>query len=130
MPDQNNSGRRDFSEFDAMTTEELRDIFRKDALNLDGESDIVMLMHVHRLIREREQPDPNRKTAEQAFEEFKTHYLYAMTPEEENAVAEQTAGAECKVLCLPRWVRRLAAVAAVGGRVYHTNRRAHETKAQ
>ena len=53
MPDYFNNGRCDYSKFDSMTTEELEEILRQDVQNLEGDTDIDMLMYITEVIRKR-----------------------------------------------------------------------------
>lgn len=115
MPENNSCS--DYSKYDSMTTEELEDILRQDAQNLEDNTDIDMLMYIAEVIRGRKGPDPNRKTAEEAFEIFKTHY---MPTDSEMEVPLDCSEGKCsqqkhstRVIPMPRWVRRLTAAAAV-----------------
>lgn len=136
MPDNQRKCRGDYSGFDSMTTEELEEILRRDAQNLEGENtDVDMLKYITEVIRKRKGPDPNRKTAEEAFEIFKTKYFPNVISEEAECPAENTADNAAgtdeampaeyirsgpdqrpdngKEIVMPRWLRRLASAAAV-----------------
>ena len=68
---------RDFAKYDAMTTEELEEILRKDSLAPDGqEADGELLLYVMGVLAHRKRHSENPgKTAQQAYESFKEHYL-------------------------------------------------------
>lgn len=116
MPDNFNNCRSDYSKYDSMTTEELEDILRKDAENLEGETDVDFLMYIRGVIKKREKPDPNRKTPEEAFEIFKTHYMPTDSEMEDSLVCSEDKSSQensAKVIPMPRWMRRLVSAAAV-----------------
>lgn len=115
MPENKNS-RSDFSKYDSMTTEELEDILRQNEDNFEDETDIDMLMYVAEVIRGRKEPNPNRKTPEEAFEIFKTHYMPTDAEIEEfqkHSDEKTTRKNHAKVIPMARWMRRLTAAAAV-----------------
>lgn len=115
MPE-NKISRSDFSKYDSMTTEELEDILRQNEDNFEDETDIDMLMYVAEVIRGRKEPNPNRKTPEEAFEIFKTHYMPTDSEMEElQEHSEEKTGRKnhAKVIPMARWMRRLTAAAAV-----------------
>ena len=129
MPDYFNDSRCDYSKFDSMTTEELEEILRQDAQNLEGDTDINMVTYITEVIRKREGPDPNRKTPEEAFEIYKTKYLpkaiaireAIRNAEDQEATHSGTDASEHsestedkgKVISMPRRMRRLVSTAAV-----------------
>lgn len=129
MPDYFNNGRCDYSKFDSMTTEELEEILRQDAQNLEGDTDIDMLMYITEVIRKREKPNPNMKTPDEAFEIFKTIYLpkaiaireaihnaenqEATRSGSDASVRSESTGDKGKVISMPRRMRRLVSAAAV-----------------
>ena len=58
-----------------LSTEELNEILRKDAEQLDTEPDLDLLLPVmDELARRRKESQPNAKTASQAWLEFMKHY--------------------------------------------------------
>ena len=84
--------------------------------NFEDETDIDMLMYVAEVIRGRKEPDPNRKTPEEAFEIFKTHYMPTdseMEDSQEQSDEKTTRKNHGKVIPVARWMRRLTAAAAV-----------------
>lgn len=115
MPE-NKISRSDFSKYDSMTTEELEDILRQNEDNFEDETDIDMLMYVAEVIRGRKEPNPNRKTPEEAYEIFKTHYMPTDAEMEEfqkHSDEKTTRKNPAKVIPMARWMRRLTAAAAV-----------------
>ena len=109
-------GRSDFSKYDSMTTEELEEILGQDTNEFQDETDIDMLMHVAEVIRGRKKTNPNRKTPEEAFEIFKTHYMPTDSEMEEfqDHSNDQTGQKNhTKVIPMARWMRRITAAAAV-----------------
>lgn len=116
MPE-NKDCRSDYSKYDSMTTEELEEILRQDVDNFEDETEIDMLMYVAEVIRVRKGPDPSRKTPEEAFEIFKTHYMptdseiedFVEYSDEETDKKKDSA----KVILMPRWMRRLVSAVAV-----------------
>lgn len=116
MP-QSEYGRSDFSKYDSMTTEELENILRHDTDEYEDETDIEKLMYVAEVIRVRKGPDPSRKTPEEAFEIFKTHYMPTDSEIEDFVEYSDTETEQkknsTKVIPMPRWMRRLVSAAAV-----------------
>lgn len=115
MP-KNEYGCSDYSKYDSMTTEELEEILRQDTDEFQDETDIDMLMYVAEVIRGRKEPNPNRKTPEEAFEIFKTHYMPTDAELEESLAHsdEQTSKKNhTTVIPMARWMRRMTAAAAV-----------------
>lgn len=115
MP-QNEYGRSNFSKYDSMTTEELEDILRQDTDEFEDDTYIDMLMYVAEVIRRRKEPNPNRKTPEEAFEIFKAQYMPTDAEMEEyrKRSEEHTIRKNhAKAVPMTRWMRRLIAAAAV-----------------
>lgn len=129
MPDYFNNSRRDYSKFDSMTMEQLEEILRQDAQNLEGDTDINMVMYITEVIRKREEPNPDRKTLEEAFELFETKYMPKAIAIRETIHNAENQEATCsgsdvsvrsestedkgKVISMPRRMRRLVSTAAV-----------------
>lgn len=100
-------------QFDNMTMEELEHILRQDAEARDS-TDVDALMRVAEVIRSRKEPDPNRKTPEEAFEIFKNLYLNDAVPDQEaGAASEKKDHSSGKGILRRRWLRRLVSAAAV-----------------
>ena len=99
---------RDYSRFDAMTTEELEDILRLDASAPDGEeSDTELLLYVMGVLADRKKNNSTGKTALEAWESFQQNYLSddELFPEDKpkHSGSKRTAP----------WLRRMIAAAAV-----------------
>ena len=98
---------RDYSKYDAMTTQELEEILRLDASAPEGEeSDTELLLYVMGVLANRKRHNSTGKTALEAWESFQRNYL----PEEEARVEypqEQKPGRTAAP-----WLPRLIAVAA------------------
>ena len=106
MSENQNCGINAFAKYDSMTTEELEEILRLDAEMPEGqESDTDKILYIMEVLAERKRNKCHTgKTALEAFESFKQHYM----PEtENNSVPVKTKSG------LPRWVRSLTAAAAV-----------------
>ena len=110
MSENQNCGIRDFSKYDEMTTEELEEILRLDAEMIDGqESDTEILLYVMEVLTQRKkQAGQTGNTAQEAYETFTQHYL----PEIDNTdpvPSKRNKPTKCSL----RWIRALAATAAV-----------------
>lgn len=102
MSENQNRGPRDYSMYDAMSTEELEEILRLDMETPAGEeSDIDMILYIMEVLDKRKaKEDRPEKTAQEAYEEFKTYYLPGV---EEDPGTGRRSG----------MTRKLAAAAAV-----------------
>jgi len=110
MSENQNCGIRDFSKYDEMKTEELEEILRLDAEMIDGqESDTEILLYVMEVLTQRKkQAGQTGNTAQEAYETFTQHYL----PEIDNTdpvPVKRNKPTKCSL----RWIRALAATAAV-----------------
>ena len=95
---------RDFSQYEAMTTEELEEILRLDAEAPEGaQSDTELILFILEVLASRNNNTNNitGNKAQKAWESFRENYM----PEETETRAERKK--PCK------WVRRLVAAAAV-----------------
>lgn len=116
MPNNQNRSNQDFSRFDTMTNEELEEILRLDAQKNEGEeSDLEMLLYVMEVlaVRKKNSETPG-KTAGEAFETFKEHYM----PNDSTDDAEQVFPKTQAINATPAkrlrpWLSRLAATAAI-----------------
>ncbi len=106
MSENQNRGNIDFTIYDSMATQELEEILRLDAEMPEGqESDIDKILYIMEVLAERKRNNShNGKTALEAYESFKQHYM----PETGNNVIPIKTKRKS-----PRWVRSLAATAAV-----------------
>ena len=106
MSENQNCGIRDFSQYDAMPTQELEQILRLDAQAQEGqESDTETLLYIMGVLAERKNQDGHAgKTALEAYESFKLNYM----PEIEDAA--EAAKPKRRPI---RLLRGLSAVAVV-----------------
>lgn len=110
MPDIQNRGDRDFSEFDAMTDAELQQILREDTSKPEGEgSDMEMMFYVMEVLAKRREKRNEGKDPADALESFKRHYY----TENENSFVSERAPAARKRCGSGRWRRGLVAAAAI-----------------
>lgn len=97
---------RDYSKYDAMTTEELEEILRLDAASLEGEdSDTELLLYVMGVLANRRNTDITEKTALESWESFQQNYLDEECLEDMQEPKKNRTAAP--------WLRRLIAAAAV-----------------
>lgn len=77
MSENRDRSMEEFSKFDAMSTEELEELLRLDAEALEGtESDVEVLFYIMGVLADRRRNSGNAgKTAQEAYESFKQHYL-------------------------------------------------------
>ncbi len=96
----------DLSYCDTMTTEELEEILRLDAEMPEGqESDTDKILYIMEVLAERKRNNGHTgNTALKAYESFKQHYM----PETDDNIIPVKIRRR-----IPRWVRSLAATAAV-----------------
>ena len=106
MSENQNRGNIDFAIYDSMATQELEEILRLDAEMPEGqESDIEKILYIMEVLAERKRNNSHTgKTALEAYESFKQNYM----PETDNHVIPIKVKRK-----VPRWVRNLAATAAV-----------------
>lgn len=106
MSENQNRRLRNFSKYDAMSTEELENILRMDSEGPEGqESDTEEILYIAGVLAKRQTAMNTGKTALEAWESFEKNYL--STEEDHVAHTPQT-----KKTVTP-WVRRLVAAAAV-----------------
>ena len=101
---------RDFSKFDSMTTEQLQQILRLDAMKPTGEeSDTEELFYIMEVLADRRRNDTTftGKTTQQAFEEFQKYYM----PEDAQSDSADAVPAKQNKISV-RWFRRISAIAA------------------
>lgn len=106
MSEKQNCGINAFTNYDSMTTEELEEILRLDAEMPEGqESDTDKILYIMEVLAERKRNTSHTgKTALEAFESFKQHYM----PETDNNQSPVPVKRR-----FPRWARSLTATAAV-----------------
>jgi len=107
MSENTNRRNQDFAKYDAMSTEELEEILR---LDLDAppeqESDTEVLLTIMEVLAQRKKPE---KTAFEALESFRRNYM----PEEDQAAPVLNCKKKTNSSTPARWLRTLAATAAV-----------------
>ena len=106
MSENQNRGIGELSQYDAMTTEELEEILRLDAEMPEGqESDTEKILYIMEVLAKRNKQNSHTgNTALKAYESFKQNYM----PETDDTIIPVKTRRR-----MPRWVRRLAATAAV-----------------
>lgn len=105
-----NQNRNDYSQYDAMTTEQLEELLRLDAQAPEGQAtDGELLLYILEVLANRKQNSSNPgKTAQQAWESFQKNYL---PTEEENKIP--VTNTEHSAKQSRQWLRRVLAAAAV-----------------
>lgn len=77
-----NNSARDFSHFDKLSTEELREILRQDSLSDDSSSDIDAILYITGLLVSRSGSANDSTKVEKAWKSFKENYYpYISDPE-------------------------------------------------
>lgn len=116
MPNNQNRSNQDFSRFDSLKNEELEEILRLDAQKTEGEeSDLEMLLYVMEVLAVRRKNSENPgKTAGEAFETFKAHYIPDDLFDDTEQVSSKAQIINTKpTKRLRPWLSRLAATAAI-----------------
>lgn len=116
MPNNQNRSNQDFSKFDGMTNEELEEILRLDAQKTEGEeSDLEMLLYVMEVLAVRRKNSDNPgKTAGEAFETFKEHYMADDVSDDTAQVSSKAQVINMKpTMSIRPWLSRLLATAAI-----------------
>ena len=109
MPDPNNLTGRDFSMYDAMDDEQLRQILRDDASNTEGEdTDMELLLHIMEVLARRRREANQDITPEEALDRFNKKYTYT-----DNSLISEERPAKKKAIGFSRWQRWVATIAAV-----------------
>lgn len=109
MSENQNRGAMDLAKYDAMATEELKQILRLDSEAPRGqELDTEEILYIMEVLAGREKETIAGKTAQEAWESFQRDYL----PEEED-ISSYTHEAKKPFKPQRPWLRRLTAVAAV-----------------
>ena len=109
MPDPNNRTGRDFSLYDAMDDEQLRQILRDDASKPEGEdTDMELILHIMEVLARRRKEANENIPPEQALEQFNKKYTYF-----DNSLISEEKPAKKKTLGFHRWQRWVATIAAM-----------------
>lgn len=77
MSQRNDRGAQDYSQYDAMTTEQLQQILRDDSYSAEEILDTDALFYIMGLLADRQKADNTTtvKTAEEAYARFQKHYM-------------------------------------------------------
>ena len=108
MPQNNDRKERDFSRYDALSTEELSEILRLDSEAPEGNGlDIDTLLYITGVLAERKETTNTGKTAQEAWSSFQQNYL-----ESEDACPVATEDMKPTKTGKP-WIRRMIAAILV-----------------
>ena len=109
MPDPNNRTGRDFSMYDTMDDEQLRQILRDDASKTEGEdTDMELMLHIMEVLARRRREANADISPEEALEQFNEKYKYT-----DNSLISEERLAKRKTTSFSRWQRWVATIAAV-----------------
>jgi len=109
MPDSNNRTGRDFSEYDEMNDEQLRQILREDASKTEGEdTDLELMLHIMEVLARRRRETSEEISPEESLEQFKKKYTYT-----DNSLISEERPAKKKTVGFSRWQKWVATIAAV-----------------
>ena len=103
------NGRENYSRYDEMTTEELREILRKHAHGeLEKEPDTEELFYIMEVLADRESENPEKQiqSTEEAYATFVKHYAPEMAKDEPILFSMRGA-------VVSRWMKRVAVVVIV-----------------
>ena len=108
MPQNNDRKERDFSRYDALSTEELSEILRLDSEAPEGNGlDIDTLLYITGVLAERKKSTNTGKTAQEAWSSFQQNYM-----ESEDACPAVTEEKKLAKTGKP-WIRRMIAAILV-----------------
>lgn len=108
MPQNNDRKERDFSRYDALSTEELSEILRLDSEAPEGNGlDIDTLLYITGVLAERKKPTNTGKTVQEAWNSFQQNYLDS--EDECPAVTKETKPIKTN----KPWIRRMIAAILV-----------------
>lgn len=106
MPEIQNRGERDFSRYDEMDEEQLRQILREDASKPEGEeSDMELMLYIMEVLAGRRKERNQQRDPEAALESFRENYC---TDKENSLISEDVPAVGKR-----GWKRGLIAVAAM-----------------
>lgn len=109
MPDSNNRTGRDFSKYDEMNDEQLRQILREDASKTEGEdTDLELMLHIMEVLARRRRETSEDISPEESLEQFKKKYTYT-----DNSLIFEERPAKKKTVGFSRWQKWVATIAAV-----------------
>ena len=108
MPQNQDRKQRDFSRYDALSTEELSEILRLDSETPEGNGlDIDTLLYITGVLAERKKTTNTGKTAQEAWKSFQQNYL------ESEEICPTVKEKKTPVKTRNPWIRRMIAAAAV-----------------
>ena len=108
MPQNQDRKQRDFSRYDALSTEELSEILRLDSETPEGNGlDIDTLLYITGVLAERKKNTNTGKTAQEAWKSFQQNYL------ESEEICPTVKEKKTPVKTRNPWIRRMVAAAAV-----------------
>lgn len=109
MPNPNNRTGRDFSMYDTMDDEQLRQILRDDASKTEGEdADMELMLHIMEVLAKRRRETSEEISPEEALERFNVKYKYT-----DNSLISEERPTKPKFqgfTRLQKWVATIAAV--------------------
>jgi len=109
MPNPQNRTGRDFSMYDAMDDEQLRQILRDDASKTEGEdTDLELMLHIMEVLARRRRETSKDISPEESLEQFKKKYTYT-----DNSLISEKRPAKKKTVGFSRWQKWVATIAAV-----------------
>lgn len=109
MPNPQNNTGRDFSMYDAMDDEQLRQILRDDASNTEGEdTDMELMLHIMEVLAKRRKAAQEDISPEAALDRFNKKYTYT-----DNSLIPEERPAKRKTTGFSRWQRWVATIAAL-----------------
>lgn len=109
MPNPQNCTGRDFSMYDEMDDEQLRQILRDDASNTEGEdTDMELILHIMEVLAKRRREANQDITPEEALDRFNKKYTYT-----DNSLVSEERLTKPKFRGFTRWQRWVATIAAV-----------------
>ena len=109
MPNPQNCTGRDFSMYDAMDDEQLRQILRDDASNTEGEdTDMELMLHIMEVLARRRREANQDITPEEALDRFNKKYTYT-----DNSLISEERPAKKKSIVFSRLQRWVATIAAL-----------------
>lgn len=115
MSDNQNRKSRDFSKYDTMTTQQLRELLRLDSeAPDDGGTDTEELLYIMEVLADRNKDSFTGKTALEAWESFQRDYL-DVEDDSESEIPDKVAGTTPKPSGLRRWLAAAAVIALLIG---------------
>lgn len=101
---------RDFSRFDSMSTGELQQILRQDALQEGVDADTEMILYITEVLAKRKKQKDPSTDVQRAYRSFVQNYMPASEPE--TPILKKTTSFFSRI---PQWLRSAAVLAVVLG---------------